>query len=128
MLPLFLGLGWSHQQIAVEWNRVDMAIFKSTPTTDESCVVVVEAKGLGRGLGRVVEQALGYVRSLKLDAVTHVVTTDGPNVLVYEKRRSGDWSPDPVGYINVSRLQREYVIPRGANVVKTLVKLQPNFG
>jgi len=27
IVPLLLGLGWSHQQIAVEWNRIDVALF-----------------------------------------------------------------------------------------------------
>jgi len=36
ILPLFLGLGWSHQQMAVEWKRVDVAFFKGTPPTKKS--------------------------------------------------------------------------------------------
>ncbi|GAG90147.1 unnamed protein product, partial [marine sediment metagenome] len=56
ILPLFLGLGWSHQQIAVEWNKIDMAFFKNTPTTPEKCVMVLEAKGLGSALSEVLHQ------------------------------------------------------------------------
>lgn len=126
VLPLLLGLGWSHQQIAVEWKRVDMALFKTTPTTEDTCVMIVEAKGLGNALTDVVHQALRYVESLGLRKVEQVVTTDGPNLFVYKKRK-GNWDLDPAGYLSVSRLQRQYVLPRGTNLVGTLVMLQPSF-
>jgi len=83
ILPLFLGLGWSHQQIAVEWNNVDMAFFKTTPTTEENCVMIVEAKGLGQALSKVLEQPQRYVARRGLRNVRYIVTTDGANIFVY---------------------------------------------
>lgn len=125
VLPLFLGLGWSHQQIAVEWSKVDMAFFKRTPTIPENCVMVLEAKGLGRGLGEVFDQPKEYVQALALDTVRIIVITDGADLFVYE-RFAGTWDPDPVGYLSIPSLQREYVLPKGVNLVETLVRLQPN--
>ena len=127
VLPLFLGLGWSHQQIAVEWKRVDMALFIQTPTKDDKCVIVVEAKGLGRALGDVISQPIEYIENLKLDQVRRLVLTDGANLFVYQRKPGSlDWNEMPIGYLNIQRLQREYVLPKGTNLVQTLVELQPN--
>jgi len=126
ILPLFLGLGWSHQQVAVEWQKVDMAFFKTAPRTKENCVMVLEAKGLGRPLGEVLEQAENYVNSLDLKNTRYILTTDGANLFVYH-RSGSNWDRNPIGYINVSRLRKNYILPRNTDLVKTLVKLQPSM-
>jgi len=125
VLPLFLGLGWSHQQIAVEWNKVDMAFFKRTPTSPENCVMVLEAKGLGRSLGDVLQQPRDYCSELRLSRVRYIVVTDGANLFIYEWGGE-DWNVDPVGYVSISSLQHEYVLPKGTDLVESLVRLQPN--
>ena len=126
ILPLFLGLGWSHQQMAVEWNKVDISFFKNTPTKVDNCVMVLEAKGLGKALSEVLEQPQRYVNNLKLKNARYILTTDGANLFVYGK--SGDrWNPNPIGYISVSSLQKEYILPKGTNLVGTLVMLQPSL-
>jgi hypothetical protein len=124
ILPIFLGLGWSHQQIAVEWNRIDVAFFKTTPTIERSCVMIIEAKGLGTSLGEVLEQPLNYMKNLKLDNVKLIITTDGANVFVYSVSKN-KVDEVPVGFFNVNHLQQEYIIPKEINLVDTLVKLQP---
>ncbi len=125
VLSLFLGLGWSHQQIAVEWKKVDMAFFKRTPTTKENCVMILEAKGLGRGLGKVLDQPKKYVQNLGLTNVRYIVVSDGENLLVYERVEDG-WNMHPVGYLTVSSLQKEYLLPKGTRSIDTLVRLQPS--
>ncbi len=124
ILPIFLGLGWSHQQIAVEWNHVDVAFFKVMPAQKENCVMIIEAKGLGQALGEVFDQPRQYVSENQLSNTRFILTTDGTNLFVYEKKGS-DWDTDPIGYINFLNLQKEYVIPENTNLVKTLVMLQP---
>lgn len=126
VLPLLLSLGWSHQQIAIEWKNVDMALFKRTPTTASNCVLVLEAKGLGRALTDVLEQPLNYIRSLGLTDTRYIVVTDGAHLFVYE-RANGGWSTQPIGYLSVLSLQHEYVLPRNTSVVNTLVMLQPSL-
>ncbi len=125
-LPLFLGLGWSHQQIAIEWNRVDMAFFKSTPTNKDNCVMILEAKGLGQALSEILEQPLSYIKHLYLEKVKYLLTTDGANLFVYGKN-GHEWNLNPIGYVNVLSLQKEYILPKGTNVVNTLVNLQPGM-
>ena len=122
ILPLFLGLGWSHQQIAVEWNKIDMAFFKHTPTVPENCIMVLEAKGLHSALSDVLKQPIYYVESLDLKNVQYILTTDGNNLFAY-KNIKDQWTP--VAYLCVWSLQKEYILPKGAGAVDTLVKLQP---
>ena len=125
-LPVFLGLGWSHQQMAVEWNRVDIAFFKTTPTTPENCIMILEAKGLGQALSEVLQQPLAYVKNLGLANVRYILTTDGANLFVYG-RRGQEWDLNPVGYINFLSLQKRYVLPEATDLVETLVSLQPGL-
>ncbi len=101
-----------------------MAFFKTTPTTEENCVAIVEAKGLGQALSEVLDQPQQYVARLGLKNVKYIVTTDGANIFIYGKKQ-GQWDSNPVGYINVLSLQKEYVLPKGIDVVESLVKLQP---
>ncbi|MHA2230981.1 MAG: hypothetical protein ACXAB4_00585 [Candidatus Hodarchaeales archaeon] len=128
ILPLFLGLGWSHQQIAVEWHKVDMAFFIATPTTKENCVMILEAKGLGQPLTDVLKQPLGYIQDIGIDNANVIVTTDGENLFVY-KRKGSTWKENehPEGYISVTRLQKEYILPKKIDLVDTLVMLQPTM-
>lgn len=124
ILPIFLGLGWSHQQIAVEWNKVDVALFKNTPTTEGNCIMIIEAKGLGRSLGKVLGQPANYMKNLNLNNIKIIVTTDGANIFVYSVDKN-IVNEVPVGFFNVNHLQREYILPKNINLVDTLVKLQP---
>ncbi len=87
--------------------------------------MVLEAKGLGQGLGEVLAQPQAYVRALGLTGVRFILTTDGDSLFVYE-RPGEDWNPEPVGYLRVTSLQKEYVLPRETDLVDTLVSLQPN--
>jgi hypothetical protein len=124
ILPIFLGLGWSHQQIAVEWNKVDVAFFKKTPRFSENCVIVLEAKGLGNALGEVLEQPANYITKQSLRNVKLIVVTDGANLFVYPV--NGHEGPkEPIGYFNLNNLQHKYILPKNINVVETLVNLQP---
>jgi hypothetical protein len=125
VLPLFLGLGWSHQQIAVEWNRVDMAFFSRTPTTNEHCAMVLEAKGFGSGLDDVLSQPMGYVSSLNLSNTRYIITTDGANIFVYKRDKDNAWDSNPIAYLSINYLLKEYIIPKKTNPVSSLVLLKP---
>jgi hypothetical protein len=127
VLPLFLGLGWSHQQIAVEWNRVDMAFFKHTPSNAENCIMILEAKGLWKGLGDVLQQPIAYVEKLQLREVKHIIVTDGANIFVYQRINESKWSSEPIAYLSVNFLQKEYIIPKATDAASTLKLLQPSI-
>ena len=75
ILPLLLALGWSEQLLAVEWRKIDLAAFDSTPTTSANCVLACEAKASGHGLQNVREQAFNYTKKLQLKQCRKVLLT-----------------------------------------------------
>lgn len=103
-----------------------MAFFRGTPTTTDSCIMLLEAKGLGKPLTEPHAQARGYIDRHRLEAVRYIVTTDGAVLFLYEKSYDG-WhdDPTPIGYLDVRSLQKQYRLPEDTDLVDTLVRLQP---
>lgn len=75
VVPFLRALGWPPENIAVEWHRIDVALFGALPRTPENCRFVVEAKRLGSGLEGARKQAEDYVEGLGVPR--DVVVTDG---------------------------------------------------
>ena len=90
--------------------------------------MLLEAKRLGQPLGEVTSQPLRYIKSLGLISIKFIIITDGENLFVY-RRKENKWDKDakPVRYISVSRLQKKYILPKGTDLVDTLVMLQPSM-
>ncbi|MCK4373692.1 MAG: hypothetical protein KAX19_00145, partial [Candidatus Brocadiae bacterium] len=124
ILPLLLALGWSEQLLAVEWHRIDLAGFAETPTTEETCVLVCEAKGLGHGLQDILEQAVDYVKRLKLDRCKKILLTDGQRLYLYQRAGDG-WGSVPAGYINIHKIRTEHIAPANTNAIDTIIALTP---
>jgi len=124
VLPLLLALGWSEQLLAVEWKSIDLAAFHDTPTTAERCVLVCEVKKGGSGMQDVWQQALGYVKKLKLDSCRTILVTEGARFYLYSKT-GGTWSDTPTGYFNVEKIRESHVAPKGTSAVDTIVALTP---
>jgi hypothetical protein len=125
VLPLMLALGWSEQLLAVEWNRIDLAAFAGTPTTAERCVLLCEAKHVGRGLQNVWEQARGYVTELGLVGCRKILLTEGARFYLYERDDKAGWPDRPTGYLNVEKIREDHVAPKGTSAVDTIVALTP---
>jgi hypothetical protein len=125
ILPLMLALGWSEQLLAVEWRKIDLAVFTHAPTTASSCGLVCEAKGMDNPLQDVVEQAIGYCDKHQLDHCSKILVGDGGYFSLYRKI-AGAWETDPSGYVSLRKLRRHYLLPKGADAVKTLMALTPS--
>lgn len=82
VVPFFLDAGLRPQNIALEWHRIDVAIFRSAARADRDCVLVVETKKPGSGVARARHQGEGYAIKRKLHVP--VITTDGFTWLWYE--------------------------------------------
>ncbi len=124
ILPLMLGLGWSEQLLAVEWQKVDLAGFSSTPTTNENCILVCEAKHMRHPLTPAFDQAKSYINKLGLLHCRRIMLTDGLRMYLYEKR-IGSWEDEPSGYANVNLLRTNHLAPKGTNAVETFMRLNP---
>ncbi len=124
ILPLLLGLGWSEQLLAVEWQRIDLAGFRSTPTGKDSCVLLCEAKQMWYPLQPALDQARGYVDSLGLTHCKRIMLTDGVRIYVYRKNNDL-WSDQPSGYVNMNLIRLDHLAPQGVSAVDTLMELTP---
>jgi hypothetical protein len=100
VVPFLRALGWPPERIAVQWRRIDVAVFRALPRTPVNCQVVIEAKRLGAGVEGALDQAKGYVAALGLPR--DVIVTDGIRYRMY----SGDRDFAPMAYANLARLKQ----------------------
>lgn len=124
ILPLLVALGWSEQLLAIEWHKIDLAVFWGTPTDRQHCELVCEAKAMGHGLQGVLRQAMRYTDRLGLSACNKILLADGGRFYLY-RRDNGIWTEQPHGYMNVMKLRQEHLCPKNTNAVDTLVALTP---
>ena len=47
LIELLRALGWTPQKLAIEWQKVDAALFGRLPRSSENLLAVVEAKRKG---------------------------------------------------------------------------------
>jgi hypothetical protein len=126
VLPLLLALGWSEQLLAVEWRKIDLAVFQTTPSTEGSCVLVCEAKTRHHGLQDVRKQAFDYVEDLHLDLCRKVLLTDGGRFYLFQREAATqDWGKNAVGYLNVELIRSNHIAPPNTNAIDTIVALTP---
>lgn len=116
VIPLFRGMGWPQELLAVKWNYIDLAVFGSLPRVPENCCLVVEAKRLGIGAESALQQAVDY--SKKLPDGCDVLLTDGFRYRLYGS--TGDFQP--VAYANLLALKAS-----GASLLERLY-YRPNAG
>lgn len=127
LIPLLKTLGWSVQNLAVEWNKIDLAGFSGVRSGPGNCVFVCEAKGLWYGLQKAFDQAKKYVDKIPHDGVTKILTTDGLRLYIYEKGRGEEeWRPEPTGYLNIFRFREKHICPENTSAVDTIMALTPD--
>jgi hypothetical protein len=112
----------------VEWHKIDLAVFRSTPTDKRHCELIFEAKYMGHGLQNVLCQAIKYIEKLDLTECNKIILADGGRFYMY-RRESGKWNEEPKGYMNVLKLRNSHLCPKGTSAVDTLIALTPaNLG
>jgi hypothetical protein len=99
VVPLFRSMDWPQELLAVKWNYVDLAVFRSLPRVPENCCLVVEAKRLGVGAESALKQAVEY--SKKLPNGCDVLLTDGFRYRLYGATEEFQ----PVAYANLLALK-----------------------
>ena len=98
VIPLLRTLGWTPQKMAVEWNRVDVALFSALPRCDDELAVVVEAKRMRNSCLTALSQAESYAESRP--GCTRLIVTDGVRYGVYVKGPRGF---ELHSYLNLTR-------------------------
>lgn len=120
VVPLLKSLGWSQQLMAVEWNRLDIALFGSLPRGDENLECVVEAKLLNRSVFRAFDQAQRYARTPGRDNCTRLIVTDGIRYATYE-RKDDEFLIS--SYMNLLDMRAEYPIYKCSGCVETIQRM-----
>ena len=109
-VPLLRTLGWTPQRMAVEWSRIDIALFDRLPRKDEDLAVVVEVKKFGDSWLSAKSQGTQYACKPERHKCSRLVLTDGIRYAVYVKERSGEVPETPTAYMNLTRMVRSYPI------------------
>ena len=104
VVPFLRALGWPHENIAVEWRRIDVALFDALPRIPENCKFVIEAKRLGTGLKGARKQAEDYVT--RMAVLRDVVVTDGFRYRAFACEEGFA----PVAYANLARLKQSSLL------------------
>ena len=111
VVPLLRALGWTPQRMAIEWNRIDVALFTSLPRDSESLSVVVEAKPIKSASLSALSQAERYAEEYK--NCRRIILTDGLRYGVFVRdfvdyREQLKFSLD--SYLNLTNLRAAYPI------------------
>jgi hypothetical protein len=107
VIPLLFSLGWSQQTAAVEWNHVDLALFRNMPPTDATLACVVEAKSLESSVFSPLGQAMNYALAPGRQSCEKLIVTDGIRYALH--RRSGDQFALEA-YLNILSMRDSYPI------------------
>jgi hypothetical protein len=118
VIPLLLSLGWSQQTAAVQWNSVDVALFRGMPPTNATLACVVEAKLLGRSVFSPLGQAREYALEAGREGCDKLVVTDGIRYALHS--RSGDVF-SLVAYLNILDMRDAYPIFGCAGAVHAVI-------
>jgi hypothetical protein len=110
-VPFLLALGWSRLHIAIEWQNIDIAVFRALPREPDNCRFVIEAKNFGEGIEGASSQAKGYMDRLGIRC--SLVVTDGIRYKLYDPDNLNDsvayanlWEPKQSAIDLFSRLRR----------------------
>lgn len=107
VIPLLRAIGWTPQKMAVEWNNVDIALFKILPRSNEGLSVVVEAKQKNFSCLNAKSQAQSYAEQIGRETCSRLIVTDGIRYAVFS-RKEGKFQSHPDAYLNITRLREAY--------------------
>ena len=111
VVPLLRALGWTPQRMAVEWNRMDLALFSRLPRKDKNLAAVVEVKRYDHACLPAKPQAQDYAEEGKeRGECQRLIVTDGIRYGVYVRGDDGTFPHAPAAYLNINRMMDCYRI------------------
>lgn len=122
IIPLLRALGWTPQKMAVEWNRVDIALFDKLPREDGNLIAVVEAKRKGNSCLTAFSQAEEYSKN-KIRC-NRLIVTDGIRYGIFTK--DGDQYKRHA-YMNLTEFKEKYEIYECAGIKEALWAMTPDW-
>lgn len=121
-IPLLRALGWTPQKMAIEWNKVDIALFSQLPREDATLSVVVEAKKKGNSCLTAFSQAQNYAEGKQ--KCMRLIVTDGLRYGVYLKNSKKFVLH---AYFNITELKEDYPIYECHGVKEALRAMTPEW-
>jgi hypothetical protein len=122
VMPLLRALGWSPQRMAIEWNRVDVALFDSLPRNDANLDVVVECKQMHSSCLTALSQAEEYAKNR--ENCRRLIVSDGIRYGVFIKN---DHVFELKAYLNLSRLRSQYFVYEASGIQEGFYIMSPEF-
>jgi hypothetical protein len=123
VIQLLRALGWTPQRMAVEWSRVDIALFKNLPRDNNNLTVVVEAKKMNASCLSAMSQAQTYASGKP--NCHRLIVTDGLRYGVYTHNSVGTFIL--AAYMNLTRLMNFYPIYQCAGAQDALLIMAPEW-
>jgi hypothetical protein len=123
VVPLLRALGWTPQKMAVEWKRVDVALFAQLPRGDMNLQAVVEAKKMDNSCLSAISQAESYADG-KPDC-HRLIVTDGLRYGVFTRNKEQEFKL--YAYLNLTNLKRHYPILECHGAEEALLSMAPEW-
>jgi hypothetical protein len=123
VIPLLRALGWTPQRMAVEWNRVDIALFERLPRDDHNLTVVVEVKKMKASCLTAISQAQAYTQGKT--GCRRLIVTDGLRYGVYTCNEVDQFVLS--AYMNLTRLRSSYPIYPCSGAREALLIMAPEW-
>lgn len=123
VVPLLRSLGWTPQRMAIEWNKVDLALFKRLPRNDDSLMAVVEGKRMDASCLTAMSQAMSYAEGKS--GCQRLIVTDGLRYGIYLRDKDGGFSL--FAYMNLTRLRYNYPIYECKGAREALLAMSPEW-
>lgn len=123
VVPILRALGWTPQKMAIEWHKVDLALFDELPRNDKHLSVVVEAKKKDNSCLTALSQAQGY--ALGKNKCKRLIVTDGLRYGTYIKNNLDEY--ELKAYFNLTDLRENYPIYKCLGVKEALRIMTPEW-
>ncbi len=122
VVPLLRVLGWTPQKMAIEWNKIDLALFDQLPREDHNLSIVVEAKKKDSSCLTAISQAERYAEDKP--NCKRLIVTDGLRYGIYVK---SDNKYRLKAYFNLTDLRESYPIYKCSGVKEALQIMTPEW-
>lgn len=115
------------RRMAIEWNRIDIALFNALPRTDTNLIAAVEAKKRGRTCLKSSTQVFGYVSQRGRENCFRAVATEGLLYSVFRRGTKNSFGTTPKSYLNLTRMVSEYPLLGCAGAKEALLMMASDW-
>lgn len=124
IIPLMRALGWSPQKMAIEWNRIDIALFDKLPREDDNLIAVLEAKRKGDSCLTAQSQAYSYAKDKS--SCNRLIVSDGLRYGIFIKGEETK-NYELHAYMNLVAFKDKYEIYACEGIKEALWSMTPDW-